>query len=670
MTMLWPAALGLFALAIPIIALYLVKSRVPKRTVSTLLFWEQIKPRLSQQPFWRKLRRWLSLALQLLLLALLVSALTQPQPFWRSSQPERVVYVISGSASMRARDVSPDRWAQAVAMLEQRINQMRYTDEAAVILATDPPQILSGWTTSQRSLKHALSGAAPGAGPADVRPALSLAENLASSREGGRVVFISDGVLSYPLEPGAQTASATAAPAPSAPAQSIVAATPAPTSTAATNSPAPAPAASASPATASASASPAAAPPSAATNAPSASPVATSDPLPAPAPSASTAASEAPAKKPSLTLVRVGSDDAANVGITLFSARRSAVAPGEFQISARIESNLKEPATVEFQLTRDSRVMDVQTVKLEPGKPWEKAWREQGPAAVQFHATISGAARDDLAADNSASARVEGLHKLSVLLVSPQNAFLEALLTSLDLVDWHRVEPGKDTAAETSAAGLVIYSQCLPSAEAKPRAAVFIAPDGTGFWGKSGAPLEAPMVSEWQRESVPLRYVSLDQVRLNSAKTYTPAPGSAVLAESFGHPLIFGDWDPASAPRWLVLGFDLEQSDFVLRTAFPVLLGNVIQSLRPTEQAASAAVLPGPVCSRLTSTVPAEAFVNGPGGGSASPTGATSLGTAASESGAWTTSFMPAHPAWWWLTILGLLLLMIEWRLYSRRVTE
>jgi hypothetical protein len=262
--------------------------------------------------------------------------------------------------------------------------------------------------------------------------------------------------------------------------------------------------------------------------------------------------------------------------------------------------------------------------------------------------------RDDLAEDNSAAAQVTGLHKVSVLLVSPQNSFLEALLASLNLIDWKRIEPGKDTPENTKAADLVIYSKCLPSPDVHPRAVVLMAPEGSGFWGKSGDSLEAPLVSDWQRESIPLRYVSLDQVRLNNSKSYTPAPGSAVLAESFGHALIFGDWEPTAAPRWLVLGFDLEQSDFVLRTAFPVLLGNVIQSLRPTEQEMLAAPLPGPICTRLASTLPPE----------------TNEAATAHKNSAFSVSLWPSHPTWWWLVAAGLLWLLLEWRLYSRRVTE
>ncbi|HSI85460.1 MAG: VWA domain-containing protein [Candidatus Methylacidiphilales bacterium] len=582
MTFLWPAALGLLALAIPIIAFYLVKSRIPRRQVTTLLFWNQVKPRLIQQPFWRRLRRWLSLALQLLFLLLLVLALTQPQPFWRSAQPERVVYVISASASMRAKDVSPDRWQQARTLIEQRISTMRYFDESAVILASDPARILSGWTTSQRTLMNALEGAETSPGVDDARPALALAENLAASREGGRVVFVSDGVLPYPLE--------------KAPAI------------------------------------------------------------------AATGKETAPLKKaPILDCVRVGGDEAVNSGITLFSARRSTVAPGEFQIAVRVESNSKEPTEVEFELTRDGRLMDVQKIKLEPGKPWEKSWKDQGNAAVQFTAKLSGMQRDDLVEDNIAAANVNGLYKISVLLVSPKNSFLEALLASLDLVDWKRIEPGHDTPAALAAADLVIYSKCLPLESTrptggKPRAVVLMAPVGQGFWGKSGDALDAPLISEWQRESVPLRYVSLDQVRLNHATSYTPAPGAAVLAESFAHPLIFGDWEQTAAPQWLVLGFDLEQSDFVLRTAFPVLLGNVIQSLRPEQQSAFSAVLPGSIGTRLANTLPPEQ--------SGDPAATASKGAA------YSLASLASHPAWWWLVLAGLFWLLLEWRLYSRRITE
>ncbi len=56
------------------------------------------------------------------------------------------------------------------------------------------------------------------------------------------------------------------------------------------------------------------------------------------------------------------------------------------------------------------------------------------------------------------------------------------------------------------------------------------------------------------------------------------------LPRALGEPLIYGQWDDRR--RWALLAFDLEGSDFVLRTAFPILLGNAVESLRPSKTVA------------------------------------------------------------------------------------
>ncbi len=102
--------------------------------------------------------------------------------------------------------------------------------------------------------------------------------------------------------------------------------------------------------------------------------------------------------------------------------------------------------------------------------------------------------------------------------------------------------------------------------------------------------------------------------------------------------------------RWLALSFDLENTDFVLRTAFPVLLGNLVQSLR-AEPPPAAHPLPGEVKSRLTRAAPNPA-----------PAAATST----TPSAAW----WAWAPLWWWAAALGAAWLLAEWWLYARRVTE
>lgn len=555
MKFLFPAAWTALLLALPVIAFYLIKTRLQRRLVSTSLFWQQLTPQIYNTSIWRKLRRWLSLLLQLLFLGALVFALAQPLAAWQSLQPASLVILLDPSVSMEATDVAPSRWLRAVQLAEARIKQMRVFDEATVLVASDPPQVLSNWARSKRTLLRALAEARPASRATDVRPALTLARNLAEGRSHGRVVLLSDGVWSEP-----------------------------------------------------------------------------------------------PAKETLSGVESVWiSGDGVNTGITLFTPRRALTGPGEFQLAARVESRGPAPVSGSIEIYREGRIMDAQPVTLEPGKPWEKTWDGRADQATRFEAKLVGFPPDRLARDDRAEAALAGQSSVSVELVAPSNGFLDAAFKALDSVTWKRTWPASELGAARPGTLYVFYRE-VPPPDFAAAACILIDPPASGFWGERRGEIEQPLVSDFQRESPLLRYAGIENVSLASAREFAPAPGSDVLAESFGKPLLFGKW--SGEQRWLVLPFDLETSDFVLRTAFPILLGNAVESLR------------------AEAALPPMAEVPGPGETALVKTAVTDENAAAvkmeSISPAWWSSF----PLWWWAVAFGGCWLLAEWWSFSQRITE
>ena len=70
-----PAALLWAGLALPVIVFYILKIRLRRISVSTVLFWRQIFEEKKPRSLWQRLRHILSLLIQMLLLLLLVGAL-------------------------------------------------------------------------------------------------------------------------------------------------------------------------------------------------------------------------------------------------------------------------------------------------------------------------------------------------------------------------------------------------------------------------------------------------------------------------------------------------------------------------------------------------------------------------------------------------------------------
>jgi hypothetical protein len=194
MNLVNPTAMLLAGLAVPIIVFYILKIRLRRVPVSTLLFWQQIFEEKKRRSLWQRLRHLLSLLLQLAFLGLLVFALADPIFRWQQARARRIVLVVDNSSSMNARDVAPTRLDAAKSDGMKWIDGMRMGDELAIIAAGAQPRVACGPTDHQRTLRAALESIKPADGPTRVNEAVALARRLLSGSEKiRRVVVLSDG---------------------------------------------------------------------------------------------------------------------------------------------------------------------------------------------------------------------------------------------------------------------------------------------------------------------------------------------------------------------------------------------------------------------------------------------------------------------------------------------
>lgn len=188
-----PTALGWLLLAIPIVIFYILKIRLRRVPVSTVLFWQQIFEEKQPRSIWQRLRHLLSLLVQLAMLLLLVLALAEPYFNWEVTDARRLVLVLDNSASMRADDVSPSRFEHARTLALRYIDGLRVRDEMAIVAAGTQPQVICGLAGHQRTLRQALDSIEPADGPTHVDQAVELARRLIADGKNGRVVVLTDG---------------------------------------------------------------------------------------------------------------------------------------------------------------------------------------------------------------------------------------------------------------------------------------------------------------------------------------------------------------------------------------------------------------------------------------------------------------------------------------------
>jgi hypothetical protein len=180
-----------------IIALYFLKlKRQPLEVPSTYL-WKKSIEDLRVNSLWQRLRKNLLLFLQLLLVGLAILALLRPG--WQGTRLEgrRFIFLVDNSASMSATDVADaaNRLDAAKLLVGSLIDQMDSGMMAMIISFSDRPQVVQEFTNNRRLLHERLASIEPTARGTDLKGALELAGGLANpgrvtAEQGGQEVDV------------------------------------------------------------------------------------------------------------------------------------------------------------------------------------------------------------------------------------------------------------------------------------------------------------------------------------------------------------------------------------------------------------------------------------------------------------------------------------------------
>jgi hypothetical protein len=189
MTLAHPLALLWGLLAVPIVALYLLRARVRRELVGTGMFWDQVfSEQQEEESRWQRWRLPVSLAVQLVVLAMCVVALAEPQ----IPRPRRTVLGIDNSAGMNATDVQPSRLAAAKEKASEMIAALRDCDEMAILTAGGTPAVCCTPSRNPVVLHEALEAIAASREPCCMAATLQLAGEMTESGIPTRIVVLSD----------------------------------------------------------------------------------------------------------------------------------------------------------------------------------------------------------------------------------------------------------------------------------------------------------------------------------------------------------------------------------------------------------------------------------------------------------------------------------------------
>ena len=509
MNFLSPTSLFLFGLAIPIVALYILKLRRRREPVSTLMFWEELFRERQTTSLFQRLKHLLSLLLQLLFLALLVLAVARPQFAFLTKSARQLVLIIDRSASMNAVEGSDGltRLASAKRSALQTVDRFRFMDEMTVISSHKRPIIHSPFTNHQKSLREAIHAIQPTDIGTNLEAAIDLAYAIAQTKPNPEIVILSDF-------------------------QSVSEALLAKLNSKMEQSESP----------------------------------------------------EEPNQKIKHHLIRVG-ETGDNVGITQFRVRKSLVNPFDYETLLRVINTSAEEKQFNVELYFKEDLFDVRPYTLAPGESKSEIFSNFTFEGGKLRAVLD--IEDTLSTDNVAYAALPKRERISVLLVTEENPFLEKALTVDEQLNLSVVTPtvyaSNAFQQNENTYRVVIFDRYNPPTLGDgnymfiypPATASALETSGTELKWDIGASLETPIITDWERTHPILRHVHLENVQIGEAYQITPPTTAQVLARSFESPVLFVDIAPNR--KIVFAAIDILQSDLPLRIAFPVIIANTIQ---------------------------------------------------------------------------------------------
>ncbi|HEX6273119.1 MAG TPA: VWA domain-containing protein [Polyangiaceae bacterium] len=180
------------------VGLYILKLRRRPVAVPFSPFWHAVLRDREASRLFSQLKRWLSLLLQLAVLAALLIALGDPRPAAAIGEGRNLVILVDASASMKAVDVKPSRLEVAKDEARKLVRGLGGSDRALVVEMGAVPVPRSTLSGDPTELVPAIDGIHAADIRADFGRALDLARDSLRGLPRAEIVVIGDGALAEP----------------------------------------------------------------------------------------------------------------------------------------------------------------------------------------------------------------------------------------------------------------------------------------------------------------------------------------------------------------------------------------------------------------------------------------------------------------------------------------
>lgn len=573
------AAAGAFVLL-----LYILRLRRRQVEVPFSRLWARVLQDREPTSFWRRLKRLLSMLLQVAILAMLLGAIADPRDKTELKKGRHILILLDTSASMQAVDASPKKGEEAKGPrsritaakeeIAELIKKKRRNDYVMLVRMDGQVTPVSSWTRDKSELQKALGAIEPAETAADIGRGLRFAADTLRGLKDPMMVLVGDG--QYDPEQmrcvfwGSKPPKGFNCEAPDA----------------SKKKPGMRPAAMRSAAMRPAPMRPA--PMRARRRRRRARPKPMKQPrLKAPRP-------EVVAAERFIDAIAMGKIDAYaigvgksanNVGIVAFNARRNPADKFSHQLFVKVKNYRKTLVRVNLAVSTGAVLPEIVPLEIGPGET--KQYIKKGlPAAGKqligkLEPSGSGRKLDDFPLDDKAFALLPKRRKSKVLLVSKGNLYIEGtLLLDEENINYQRITPAAWTPGLAKKYDTVIFDDFTPPK--LPLAGNFLLFDPRG----KASPVEIEKRVKdpeiwWPQSDKDKRHQIMDYIRVKDVRALE---SSIFKTRKKDVPLIrLDERGPVYAllrkeinRKIVVVGFSSQQTNWVMRIGFPVFILNTV----------------------------------------------------------------------------------------------
>lgn len=482
-----PALFAFLGLIPIVILLYLLKLRRTEMLISSTILWMKSLQDLTANAPFQRLRKNLLLLLQIIILLLVVTALARPFTRAEGLSGNNICLLIDRSASMRVREGDTTRLEMAKENALEMVDDMRGGDKMMIVTFAESSDVLCELTSDRYRLREAINSIRPSDTATKIRDAILVVRSLQAPRGEGetvvadlRVVVLSDGRISDLEEVGARILN--------------------------------------------------------------------------------------------VSFAQVG-ESTNNAGIAAFSVREPLEGRGDQQSFVLVHNEQTEPLETTLTLTFNDTVLMVEELNVPPGEDREVVVAHPELGSGLLRAELDH--EDDLAVDNAAWLALRPTASVKVLLVAESDStgayFLKRAFALDSRVELSAIDPADYV--ETDEYDLTIFDSSAPG-ELPAGSLVFInsIPPLPGI--KSEGAIEAPPVLAWDSEHAVLRFLNPANIGIREAQRLALPDGSRTLISTTGGPLMADV--SRGGQQILVIGFDIAESNWPLRLSFPLFIQNLL----------------------------------------------------------------------------------------------